>query len=353
MKLKIALSTATAVGLLAFAGAANAGGNTAYTDQQGQSNVGTIWQDGGTTNSDVGSAGNPILQDGSHNTLVIDQDGNKQKVSAGAGDDFEQNGAYNHADILQQASGNNLQTVYQGSDEPEATPDWRNELFVRQLGTNGLIGSVTQNNGSTQPFTGKNVATITQTANANTVEDVDQEGRHNSIVITEGGGAHNVIGNVYQGVRNGQSSERSTIDITIDGNNNGNVDAIGPISISGWTATGDGNDIDQAGARDASGHHVTANFTGNANLFDFLQYSDTINTITANVIGNWNQVGVAQGDSSSTSNVTINGSFNDVGIRQNGAHLDTGNLVTVNVNSDGNAAIASQFGGNNSMTINQ
>lgn len=354
MSLRIAISTATALGLLAFTGAAMAGGNKAYTDQQGQSNDGTIWQDQ-TSGSEVGSALNPILQDGSRNSLVIDQDGTNQKVGA-AGGDFEQNGVYNHADVLQQGSGNNLQTVRQESNEAEATPTWRNELFVDQLGANGLIGSVRQVNGSPMAYIGKNVTTITQTASAssNTVEDVYQAGRNNTINITTGGGFRNVVGNVHQGLTNHAGSERSTIDLTISGDYNGDIATTGTMSIDGWSnGAGDGNDIDQAGGNNNTGNHVTANFTGNANSFGFVQYGGPSNWITTDVLGNWNQVGIVQTNASNTSLVNITGSFNDVGITQGGANTDTGNLVTVNVNSDGNAAVASQFGGNNSMAINQ
>jgi hypothetical protein len=355
MKLKLALASATALGLMA--GAAWAGGNEAYTDQQGQNNTLTVWQDQ-TSGSDVGSAGNLALQSGEHNTLVIDQDGVSQKVGA-AGGDFEQNGFYNRADILQQNSGNNLQTVLQESASAEGnTSNLRNRLFVNQLGTNGLIGNVHQNNTFPSNFTGGNVATITQEASADTniVENVFQKGRTNTITITEGGGYRNVVGNAYQGQPAGNQypAEHSSINVTLNGNYNGDVATIGAMHIDGWSNdAGDGNDISQVGGNAGTGNFVTANFTGTANRFGFVQYGGLINQITANVLGNWNQVGVKQTNASNTSLVNITGDFNGVGITQGGANTDAGNLVTVNINSSNNAVVATQYGGNNVASITQ
>lgn len=373
MKLKIALSTATALGLLMGVASA-ADNNKTFLEQDGGTNSASINQSGGNAN-DFGQAGTPATQKGTANILTYnnagwtspggnnnndvlqflqDGTGNKFQGSDQGGssgntvNSFTQDGDYNGAYILRTQEDNS--TV--GTVKMEGN---RNTLSILQgtntggyAGGNNSVGSVT----ITGDNNGLGGASIWLHAHADAAVYIRQHGNSNQIGSSTIEGSNNHDAAPYA-----QGAYNRVHEIIQTGNGN-LVDAVSTIGDDGnWirlSQAGDSNGVaglgqlthgfasSIAGAyhssayQNGTGNRIGYAVTGDENQFGFHQDGVNNSAIGLNFIGHYNEIGVDQVGTDNIVNLgAVIGDSNDIGVKQ----IDGGNTANIDLTngSDSNA----------------
>jgi hypothetical protein len=398
MKLKIALGTATALGLLM--GAAYAGsGNTLYISQSGDRNIADVKQSLGS-NSNIGEDGDPAVQSGADNrlTFTVTNWGTNNDNDI---DNFKQDGNWNlfEAQAVGGSSGNRLNNFLQQGNGNSARIMWtqnnggvvdsvsikgdRNAVSIyqgnsivagsgNQVGTVAIMGS---NNGyatGNQWAHGDSTAAvhIQQIGSGNNVASSTIVGSDNHAANIWAPGAFNKVHEIFQtGNNNGQIASIASTQgsngnwIRINQNGNGNnfsvlqginsastqnrfqVTQDGNGNWAGGTQSGDGNwvNIDQ----DQNNNNATANISGDYNGGGTL--AGAAGTLAS---ANGLDSGlIKQNGLSNTATLTVaNSSNNQFAFLQNGNN----NTITGTVSGSGsNSATVIQAGNNNASTFSQ
>lgn len=392
MKFKVALSTATALGLL-MGGAMAGDSNTGVVEQFGNLNTAVIDQDG--NNNRVGRADRVglspssyygqqyrVIQDGDSNSLDVRQVGNANLATGGYSgnlqDSLTQTGDNNQIDIFQvnqgtTYSGNAILRIDQDSDEGTgiankltieqggydqrsrnltrritqnsigATAD--NEITVKQGITSGYVGGDTAHGG------GNFLYSLNQTGSGNE-QDITQDGRNNFVnTVTQTGDANsatidqighkNVIDSLTQ---DGDGNEAA---VELRGNNNG-----GSASQNGgapWAGATDlvikafsaGSQAEGVGIaqgvflQDGNWNNLDHSVTGDDNLAGVQQLGNR-NSYIGTVAGGSNELAILQ-----------DGDFNFASLVQSGEDNNAG----VKVDGNYNATIVTQNGGENKAGV--
>lgn len=354
MKLRLMLSTATALGLL-MGGSALANDNESYVDQfsaganTGRTNSALVDQSGGSDNV-AGTASRNIRQtttsgqinnDGSYkNTLTIVQGGSNNSVGTGINANIHGNEPAQHG-------------VYQRNNYGSLWGASTNSLDVEQKSDNNTVGAAFQSIGSrvgsneariVQDGTGGHtVASLTQRQNQSTVNDTV-----NSIEIVQTG-SQNTVARVEQ-YSGGVVGSYNVIDANIGGSNNGNRALTGFAALSGATTSSllQGEYVYGVGHFTASNSSIILDISGSDNAFGSSQFGDRNTVGTLSITGDWNQVGTYQrGDRNEIALAAVAGEYNDIGIRQ----LGHDNFGDVEIDGDSNGLEVSQNGNDNRATV--
>ncbi len=367
MRLKIALASATAMGLLIGAAYAN-NNNTLYLEQEGDGNTASVHQSSGGGNNDIGTVGDPVTQDGNNNLFQF----SNSPSGSGANNDIikaEQEGDGNSLKIttwnvannnvvnnFQQLGNNNTAAIgMNGSDDGVVgtvlIDGDDNHMYIDQAPgssgqTDNRVVSATilgNNNGlptNTNGFNKRAGTYIKQRGAGNWVENSNIEGDDN----TGPAGNSNTFRNVHRieqtGLNNGQlSSTASTLGS--DGNRiwvfqNGTSNNFSVLQGLDASSTGNSATLYQ----DGSDNMATATQFGDNNFLEVDQDQDG-NTATANVTGNDNGGGTLAGAAGTLA--SNNGLVSGL-IKQDG--LDNQATLTV-TNSNGNQFAFLQQGNTN------
>lgn len=322
MKMKLALTTATAMGLLM--GAAWAGNSNKTAASQNGLNNGILVKQNGSGNG----AGTPaysnffLRQNGNNNGIDIEQNGDNQQV----GIDNNINYGNGHR------AGFGMPAAL---DAKVGTPPWPRNSGVLQSGS---FNSITVRQTDKAPGTGQGntVVTVKQESSVGATESA------NILSVTQGNGgalAHNLVGDVYQ--RNtGGAANRATISQTGGGYDLGNriliVTQDGIENNLGITQSGNLNILyssEQMGAL----NKVTVTQTGGNRNYVAL----------AHQVGNINDIAITQtGSDNDAGSVTQDGNLNSATVTQIGS---SNVVVKVDQDGDGNSAYASFTGSSNGV----
>ena len=340
MKLKIALASATALGLMM--GGALADDNLSNVNQSGDDNAALVTQSG--SDNFAGDETTALRQAGHDNRLTIDQDGTGHTVgltgdvNAWTGDlgviQTSVNGVTNLRNALAitqtsaTANGNSVGSVAQ-----TASQSGRNTATITQGGDgNNAVNSVWQRQSSSQG----NVTTITQEGSGNVIDRVRQNVRQgglanpNEITVGMSGTGNGVLSNTLAGFALESGAETSTI----QQGRAGPVNGLDPLANHGnkinLIVSGSGNQfgLTQLGAGNTVG---TINLGGTNNQVGTYQDNPTSNAARGNVIAL----------------AAVGGDANDIGIRQVGEF----NLATTSVVGDRNSTITRQQGNDNDAYV--
>lgn len=297
MKFKLALSTATALGLLM--GGALANDNKTKTVQHGENNSILVDQDGSNNiaGQELSSASTSILRqgtaarNGNNNTMEIRQTGDHNRVGGNHGDYF---GAHQDGD-------NNLLIVNQDTvalADPGSSS--LNGNIVQAVRQNAMAGSATSNAGNTTT----NEARVTQ-------------GRPAGSTLR----GTNFVGQIHQTLDGIGNKNLIEIDQTSDqtsgygmqvysGSTKGNR-----LGIARQTGTGNTIDVDQKGA----GIYTTdTRKTGAMNHIGTIDQNGTGNTATVSQDGFKNYVAkVEQKTMGNTATIDLQGNYNGAALAVN------------------------------------
>lgn len=335
MKLKLALATATAMGLLM--GASHAGGNNnaevhqsggsntaavdqnagdlnrTYISQNGDRNAASVTQDGDENRAGIDDASIPddktatphgynhrMRQIGNDNSIDIDQTGSANEIAFGAGEKgVLQQGSFNKitvdqdsgSNLAETVNGNEIRTIRQTSLDGQAATT--NELTVIQNGGASPTNLINHNVGRiNQDHTGgaANTISITQTGDSDVA--AGDQGNDVWTVVQRQGGA-GASGNTAMISQDGRYNTVGAPAVTYIG-----VDQRGKNNALTLTQTGSGNvvrstsQIADAGVINTA--TVTQNGTGNY-VLQVYQNTNTggigPNTITATFNGSGNGSG--------------------------------------------------------------
>jgi hypothetical protein len=337
MKLRLALASATALGLML--GTASAGSNNeAVLSQTGTANSASVTQSG--DGNKAGAAGRAMTQVDFRNQLTIVQSGNSNSAgtgvstTAGAGDG-----------------------IYQISNRPGVDA---NSISIQQLSDGNTVGAVSQVSTGTPATTQRNTVLIKQgdAANlsgsgGNTINSITQwrqSSRGNRADI-EQSGAGNLIDRISQvSPTSGGGSNQNEMIVRMSGDENGVLALSGAAAASGATSSSlIQGDFTKRGSR----NYISLTISGDDNRFGITQYGD-LNTVgSVNITGSESQLGVYQdGNGNALVLSTIGGTGNHVGLRQQG----DANTATVNITGDYNgggvlAGVAGGLAGNTGSTF--
>ncbi|WP_442582181.1 hypothetical protein ACSBOB_09590 [Mesorhizobium sp. ASY16-5R] len=305
MRLKVALSTVTALGLLMGAAAAN-DGNQAYTAQDGANNSIQVQQGNGPGNNRVGTALAPILQDGNGNSFrelqslgggSTSMGGNVVDAGRQLGDSNTFTSNYNGWN-----SGNNLiLDMLQDGNSNSAN-------VFRNSGQNSTVNELRQDGNS-------NSMDVTQTGTGNTIDSATQEGSNN------GSGS---VNRHNKGMQLWQIGTGNLItEASIEGSNNPGVhpSSPGPVANPGGYAVldikqngvGNGDDFSTARMIGSGGNQIVIDQLGDYNQFSVLQgdfTSDTKNSARLFQDGNYNEALIDQSGSFNTIGMSFEGDSN-------------------------------------------
>lgn len=356
MKFKLALTTATALGLL-MGSAMGGENNSVYITQSGDLNRADIKQTG--NDNEAGSVTLRLMQSregtngalGRYNTLTIRQSGNNNKIGLGAntnphttvGGIFQRvrynstvenpglwYNAKNEININQSSNENSVDAVSQLNNTHQGT----NNLEIIQRGAGGhIVGSVLQQRENSV----SNYATIIQGGSYNTLKSVQQ--RTGGLVSNE----HNVIRVEYTNSSsyNGSRDFSSNVGAGASGAISSTLIQGGSGGALGWTH-GNSIDILVSGADNEFGVSQVPNNSS--------AYKNVVGKV--HISGNYNQLGVYQaGDLNSLTLSTIAGNSNNVGLRQVGIS----NSATINIagnNNGGDRSFTAQFTGGVALSHN-
>jgi hypothetical protein len=339
MNLKIALISATAVGLLMSTCAAYAGDdNNALTLQSGLDNVAGTDQSS-AHDSNIGAAGLPATQLGAGNHLSITQvAGHNSAGETSPG-------------IDQQGNDNNIY-VYQGYGD---SPDWDpyNTIgSIKQSTASSLFAPVGSwaNTATIYQFYKDTVGTVTQTYTG---------GSPNSIWINETGGTGST-GNNINAIS--QSGNNNAVTMTLTNLSGGGANGDGNFTLNGiadvvsqpgyydsyvsapWPVIGQAT-VTQNG----TGNTVGFNISGNDNKFGFYQsgLSGTRQINGGITGGNWDEIAAVQEGTNDLLNAYMSGYGNQLGSIQLGASTNTG---TASISGSFNRALILQDGTGGSNT---
>lgn len=366
MKLKLALATTTAFGLMIGASAAIAAdGNQLYLDQSGTSNAVDSSQSGSHNTIGAMTGYTRARQEGSNNKLDIRQSGDYNVGSAkdgGTPRGIDQLGTNGYM-LLNQSGNSNLTAgmTQFGS---------KNDMRIYQQSNNNVIGSATQDTrGQVTTTTANALQVIQRGGNANVINTASQAGTGNIMYLTQDG-AQNHIVLASQGVfhdtntTNGymaisqtgsynlvnsadQDGDHNSMTLSANGNYNG-TSAFGSNVASG-VATASG--IAQGGLHQGGvGNMLNVAFNANNTSFSFSQTGD-YDQLTGNVnFGTGNELATNQhGGSGNSIGFQVGGNNNALGFDQTG----TGNSISSMQTGNSNVASMNQSGTGNVSTISQ
>jgi hypothetical protein len=381
MNFKLALSTATALGLLM--GAAYADDNQNYLTQSGGNNNAFVDQTGGGGNV-VGTSGDPALQHGDYNNVDVTQsDGSTLGVAGTYTGGVDQIDDYNVLAVdqkngriqeVQQTGADgatnvtNTLTITQSDNVVSTTIAINQVGFVRQTYT-GTTGGADRNSVTIdQSF---DVGVVT-TNHRNLVNKVTQDGNRDSVTISQvtgfntlgtvsqTGGTHNVAtisqGSVAGGHQNSTNAviQQGSDNLAVlhqNGSYNGgglgnpgrlaagNYDAAviqkGDFNDAGLTIDGDHNAyaINQQGDRNIA---TGLSITGDGNGLGVGQYGEDNLVTLANISDDGNQVGLQQ-----------SGDRNEI----TGLGFGSNGIVDILQGGNDNAAVFSQAGEDNVIGV--
>lgn len=336
MKLKLALATATAIGLLM--GAAMAQENSTRVIQTGDENEATVTQREGGNNS----AGNrtyvdwSLNQNGDNNMLDILQDGARNEIGTsnnlgGIGTSY----GFNGVPVAQRPASAWTRNI--GIDQVGD----RNVLDITQTGDRNAVGAVYQE-GSTTATATTNKLTIVQVGIAGTshqgIGDVWQEntgGAANEASISQTGGGHHLGSKVYLVTQKGFAN-----DLNIVQTGNSHV-------VTSTNQHGEGNiaDIDQTGG--------TGNWVGSLDQDGSANYASILQNGSGNVVVSVSQDNTASSSFGNEAILTFNGSYNGVGTFTGDAAGLNLALATVSQLGDKNLVNYTVTGNNNLFAFSQ
>ncbi|MGB3539441.1 MAG: hypothetical protein WBA42_14885 [Mesorhizobium sp.] len=338
MKLKVVLSTASALALLT--GAAWAGsGNNAFVKQDGAGNTAKVQQAAGSGGNDFGTAGAPALQQGNGNSIVETQS-TGGGFSRGDNDTIvlRQVGNSNSygSDYSNSAGGNRINSVIQNGNS--------NHISIgRNAATNSTVETVLQSGDATNTTTGSsNWLSISQ-SNLGALRD------GNRVVLVQQLGSNNGAGSqnaVNGGTTLSQSGANNVImEATINGdNNNPSIynSTFGPVLSISQKGTGNGYLSSIARMTGSNGNFIHVTETGDNNNFYVVQgidRSSTQNRATVIQTGSDNDASATSLGSYDTASITEIGNSNHVKISQSGGDTNT---ATANItgNFNGSATVS-------------
>lgn len=377
MKLKIALATATAMGVLMGGAWAN-NGNTLYIEQSGESNVADVNQSAGGGNNDIGTSVDPVTQSGDRNNFRY----SNTLSGSGVNNDItkaEQDGDDNVIDVqnwnnsnnntisdLQQIGDTNRARIHMnGSDSGGVGTALQqgdaNHLVIEQSGSTGntvvAVSQIGNNNGLAPDGNGdrRRAGTfILQSGTDNTVTESRIEGNDNIGPAGNSNTYRNTHRIEQRGVDNAASAvtlgskigtEYNQIWILQTGDENSSTVNQGlNTSSTGNTAnvTQTGNNNNGNGDQQGSGNSLTVNQIGDDNLVDSIQIGDD-NVAIANITGSDNGSGTLSGVALARANAFDLSS---------GSIIQEGNLNAASLtisNSDNNQFAFLQDGDSNSI----
>lgn len=368
MKLKIVLSTASALALLT--GAAWAGSNNnAVIDQGNSANSGAIDQSAGNSNTAK------FVQDGVNNNASVTQSGNNNRAGAhvanGWADSSEtargydymiQSGSDNSLTILQTRNGNNV-AIGNGKVVQSGN---QNVIDITQHGGASAGGSVTtilqtdQTNAATA--LANKVTILQQGATPGDYADVnpassDYNYAYESIVSvtqTNTGGAANLLTLTQKGGIYGAGNTISTV-LQNGSNNTGTVGQEGRKNLlASLSQVGSGNSatVSVTGDRNGAGLLTGAAAASNASS-SVVQQIGAGNQVGYTVLGgNDNQFGFYQDDTGAVGNravsILITGSGNQLGVHQVGTN---NSLDLASIAGDDNNIGLDQSGDSNNASV--
>lgn len=359
MTLKLALSTATALGLLM--GSAVADNNTAIVVQKGNDNNALVTQQSSGNGNKVGDVGpypRKAEQDGDNNSLTVNQTGNINLIGLGVDGNLIQKGDRNVAAITQtnngQYTGNSVLTVRQTSHADSTAT--ANELNIKQGESGGHQRHL--------------VSTIKQDSSASATTD---SANKNSVTIVQ-----DYVGNgTYVNPSNGYTYDNSgfytsnAID-TVEQTGSGNTLSITQLSeeVSGDSRRNNVGTVSQIGSH----HTATVEQTGDRNsLLRLLQKDGGTNTATVKLDGNrngtgtgasafyapntlhtWTQQGFASGSRAAAVGIT-QAAVEQIGSTNALDYSATGddNLFALKQDGDGNQILATVSSSDNQLAILQ
>jgi hypothetical protein len=379
MKLKIALATATAMGVLMGGAWAN-NGNTLYIEQLGESNVADVNQSAGGGNNDIGTVGDPVTQSGDRNNFrysntpsgsgvnnditKAEQIGDDNIINVqnwnnsnnNTISDLQQNGDANRARIhmngsdnggvgiaLQQGNANHLVIEQSGSSSSGNTV-----VAVSQIGNNNGLGP--DGNGDwrragTYIFQSGTENTVTESRIVGD-DNIGPAGGSNTYRNThriEQRGVDNTASAVTLGSKIGTQYNQIWILQTGDENSSNVKQGLNTSStgnIANVTQTGNNNEAN--GDQQGSGNSLTVNQIGDDNLVDSIQIGND-NVAAANITGSGNGSGALSGVALTRANA--------FGL-SSGSIIQEGNLNAASLtisNSDNNQFAFLQDGDSNSI----
>ncbi len=354
MKLKIALTTATALGLI-MATSAYADSNRTYIHQNGSGNSADISQNNlAVTGNQAGTSVDAMSQSGSDNVLTIVQDGDNGQIGVKTGtDDYYTPGHLS-------PNSPQFSITYQGVNQTSSGAG-SNEASLTQHGTGSVIGELQQD------------ASGLATGNSATVEQTDDNTINHIWQTQSGGAAKNVIqatesgsGNVIDRIDQravGTTAGTNQITVDISGSGNGIMDYTGLsgfYSSRAWVAGATESALIQNnygsmyGVTDptsVAGNVINLTITGNGNEFGMTQKGINNTTGTVLISGNNNIFGSYQaGQGNVIGAGEIAGSNNDVGIWQAGS-TNSASVSMLAAGSDYNGLSIWQQGTSNVATV--
>jgi len=372
MKLKIVLSTASALALLT--GAAWAGsGNTLYIQQQGSTNTANVNQGTGPGDNNIGTLADPVTQDGNTNFFQYSNAGCCNEGSRQDNDvkkaEQDGNGNWMNIAVWNLSDHNRINSAIQDGND--------NALQIEQNDSrSGRIDSVLQDGSG-------NVGLAKQNGSGNRIVLMQQIGSNNgngrSGELTSGrgvgsrviqAGSNNLINeSSVVGSNNKQAASNTYTpphDIQQLGNNNGrsfstastlgsNGNGIKVTEHGDWNnfsvkqglsvrSTGNYATVDQQG----SYNNATATQYGSGNHLVVSQILDG-NRSTTNFDGNDNGVGTLGGAAGTLAGLPGSRLVQGT-VLQDSTGAVSGNLVNYDVFGSGNLFALAQIGGNNTIT---
>lgn len=376
MKLKIALAAGTALSAVVAAGPVAAGSNnTLYMEQLGDSNVLDVHQSSGGGGNDIGTAADPLTQDGNRNTFRF----TNAPSGSGTNDDItkaEQIGDDNYMEVREWNNANNnlLQNAQQIGNSNQA----RISINGSDNGTIGIVLEQGNNNHlvidqSPSAGTGNNIDLVKIIGDNNGLAPDSNGADKRAAVHLNQVGSYNRIHETYLEGSNGLNAyagsggHRSVQWIVQNGAHNGETAStaitLGSLVNKLWVnESGDYNnfDIRQGLSASSTGNSTVVTQSGNGNSATVTQYGDG-NQLIVNQVSNGNTAtALFTGDDNGVGLFTVNGvarllddSSSDLTqgtIFQDSSSAIAGNTVTYTVNGSSNQFAFAQKGGSNTIT---
>ena len=370
MKLKIVLSTATALGLIMAGSALANDSNTLYLDQNGDGNTARVVQDvpnftneiGG---NDIGTAGDPVTQQGDGNEFYYDNGTSVSNHGVGDNDIIkaEQIGNSNYMRFHDQGGSdtNRSNDIQQVGDDNYAD-------FVHNSADDSLTGIVLQQGDENflriqqEAGTGNQVLSARQIGSGNGASAVTSA--HLGTYIYQRGSGNLITEATIKGSDNGGINNRALY-ILQRGNNNGQGLSVADILGSNGNnisveQIGDGNDFGvwQGTSTASTGNDAKVTQDGDSNYAYVTQFGDgneiivdqdgNGNSATANFNGSGNGVGSLSGDAGTLA--SAHSELTQGTIFQDSSSAISGNTVTYTVTGNNNLFAFAQIGAANTIT---
>lgn len=397
------LILSTAVGLVLATGALAGDNNTVYLEQDGDSNVSSVKQNGGS-NNDIGTVGDPVTQDGEGNSFSF----TNELSGGGSNNDIvkaEQVGDDNNLNVQSWNIGNNnlVQDIQQIGDLNRASLGFngsddgivgtvlqqgnRNFLTIDVQGLAGhgstgnvvtLVNMIGSNNGWSMVNDNNKGIRIRQRGSSNVIDEASIFGSNNNASGTSPGitiwqyGSSNGQGSVGESTAINWGT-LSAIDVFQDGSFNDFYITQGTIGVPGVNntaaATQIGLDNDVTIVQEGSDQDATVTQTGDDNHVNAKQLGGN-NTLVATITGDDNGIGVftgarlalANGKGLVSGDLFQDGMSNNLDLTITSSNLNNfaflqdgdGNEIDGDVSGgNGNEAVVAQVGNNNTSDFSQ